>query len=269
VKRSPRIRLAALVAIAVVSITVAADIKVRVRGKRVDAGAKPRADELRVLFIGNSLTYFNEMPWLAEQVAKSLGVKPTLRADFNGRSGATLRQHWQRGRAVRAMREVKYAYVVLQPQGTEIMRPEEETFRYAKMLDEEIRRSGAKTLLFLNWAPAKSNYEQAAYNRQFARLSAELKAPIAPVGIAWESLRKQGTELDDGSHPTVTGSYLTACVFVATIYGRSTHKAVYNFEVHFDEAQFYRESLENDRIDGVTAEAIHRAAWAAASAARK
>src|SRR5688572_6542384 len=138
-----------LLVTAFVSWTMAAgDIEVWVRGKRVDAGAKPRANELRVLFIGNSLTYFNEMPWLAEEVAKSLGVKPVLRTDFSGRSGATLRQQWHRGRAVRAIREGKYAYVVLQPQSTEILRPEEETFRYAKMLDEEIKRSGAKTILF-------------------------------------------------------------------------------------------------------------------------
>ena len=244
-----------------------AGIKVRVGGKRVDAEAKTRGDEVRVLFIGNSLTYFNEMPWLTEEVARSLRVKPALRTDFSGRSGATLRQHWQRGRAVQALREVRYDYVVLQPQGTEIMRPEAETFRYAKLLDEEIRRSGAKTLLFLNWSTA--SHKQADYNRQFARLAAELKAPVAPVGIVWESLRREGVKLDDGHHPNVVGSYVNACVFVAAIYGRSTNNAVYNFDVDFDERQFHRQSLENDTIDGVTAARIHRAVWAAVSGMKK
>ena len=194
----------------ILATTLAADgIKVRVRGQRVDANAKPRANELRVLFVGNSLTYFNEMPWLAEEVAKSLGVKPVLRTDFSGRSGATLRQQWQRARAVRAIREGRYAYVVLQPQSTEILRPEEETFRYAKMLDEEIKRSGAKTILFLTWAPLTAKHEQAAYNREFAKLGKALDAEVAPVGIAWDALRKQGIELFDGSglHANLAGSY--------------------------------------------------------------
>src|SRR5688572_31598139 len=135
-----------LLVTAFVSWTMAAgDIEVWVRGKRVDAGAKQHPDELRVLFIGNSLTYFNEMPWLAEEVAKSLGVKPVLRTDFSGRSGSTLKQHFERSRTVRAIRQGKYAYVVLQPQSTEIVRTPAETFQYAKKLDEEIKRSGAKT----------------------------------------------------------------------------------------------------------------------------
>ena len=58
---------------------------------------------LRVLFIGNSLTYWNEMPWLTGQVASSLGAKPPLVTAFNGMSGMSLRQHWERGRALRAI----------------------------------------------------------------------------------------------------------------------------------------------------------------------
>jgi hypothetical protein len=262
---------ARLLAVVLLATVAGADIKVRVGGKRVDAGAKVRADEVRVLFIGNSLTYFNEMPWLAEEVAKSLSVKPRLRADFSGRSGATLRQQWERGRAVRAIREGKYHYVVLQPQSTEILRPEEQTLRYAKMLDEEIRQSGAKTILFLTWAPLTAKHEQSAYNREFAKLSKELGARIAPVGVAWESLRKQGIELFDqsGLHANLAGSYLSACVFVATIYDRSPAKAVYTFDVHFDEDQFYRRSLEHEHLDGVTAATIQREAWRAVSAAGK
>ncbi len=259
-------RSAVLVAFVIAAaIAAAGDIKVRVRGQRVDADAKPRADELRVLFIGNSLTYFNEMPWLAEEVAKSLKVKPALRTDFSGRSGVTLRQQWQRGRAVRAIREGKYAYVVLQPQSTEILRPEEETFRHAKMLDEEIKRSGAKTILFLTWAPLTAKHEQTAYNREFAKLAKALGAEIAPVGVAWDALRKQGLELFDGSglHANLAGSYLSACVFVAMIYDRSPVGAVHTFDVKFEEEQFYRQSLEHDRLDGVTAAKIQAAAWRA------
>ena len=248
------------------AVVLTGDIEVRVRGKRVDAGAQKRSDELRVLFVGNSLTYFNEMPWLTEEVAKSLGVKPMLRADFSGRSGASLRQHWDRGRAVRSIREGEYAYVVLQPQSTEIVRTPEEIFRYAKMLDAEIRRSGAKTILFQTWAPLTAKHEQAAYNAQFAKLAKELGATIAPVGVAWQSLRKQGVELFDGSglHANLAGSYLSACVFVATIYKRSPVNATHTFDVHFENEEFYRDALVNEKLSAATAAKIQREAWAVA-----
>jgi hypothetical protein len=226
--------------------------------------------DLRVLFLGNSLTYFNDMPWLAEEVAKSLGVKPALQAVFEGRSGLTLKQHWDRGRAVRAIREGSYAYVVLQPQSSEIVRTPEETFRYAKLLDAEIRKSGAKTIVFQTWAPLTVDAKQFDFNRQYAKLAKELGARLAPVGTAWESLRKQKIELFDGSgvHANLAGSYLAACVFVAMLYDRSPEGAAFTFDVAALPDEFFRESLRTERLSGATAGKIQREAWAVVRAGR-
>ncbi len=228
------------------------------------------ARDLRVLFLGNSLTYFNDMPWLAEQVAESLGVKPALQAVFEGRSGLTLRQHWDRGRAVRAIREGSYAYVVIQPQSSEIVRTPEETFRYAKLLDAEIRKSGAKTIVFATWAPLTVDAKHVDFNRQYVKLAKELGARLAPVGTAWESLRKQKVELFDGSgvHPNLAGSYLAACMFVALLYDRSPEGAAFTFDVASLPDEFFRESLRTERLSGTTAGKIQREAWAALRAGR-
>ena len=55
--------------------------------------------------------------------------------------------------------------------------------------------------------------------------SEELKAIVAPVGLAWESALKQQPQLalhlEDKSHPAPRGSYLAACVLYATVYGQS------------------------------------------------
>lgn len=221
--------------------------------------------DLRVLFLGNSLTYYNDMPWLAEEVAKSLGVKPALQAVFEGRSGLTLKQHWDRGRAVRAIRDGSYAYVVLQPQSSEIVRTPEETFRYAKLLDAEIRRSGAKTIVFQTWAPLTVDAKQSDFNRQYAKLAKALDARIAPVGTAWELLRKQKIELfdDSGLHANLAGSYLAACVLVALLYERSPEGATFTFDDASLPDAFFRESLKRERLSAATAGKIQREAWAA------
>jgi hypothetical protein len=229
------------------------------------AAVAATAAERHVLFIGNSLTYFNEMPWITERVAESLNVAPPLRTQFSGGSGMTLRQHWDRGRAVRAIREGRFTHVVLQPQSSEIVRTPEETFRYAKLLHGEIKRSGAKTVLFWTWAPRTMNFTQRQFDAQYAKLARELGAIVAPVGIAWESLQSGGVELFDGSglHPNLAGSYLAACVFVATIYQRSPEGARHVFDVKYDINEFYREALETERLTAEAARRIQRAAWAA------
>jgi hypothetical protein len=47
---------------------------------------------------------------------------------------------------------------------------------------------------------------------------------VAPVGLAWAQAlqREPGLELwaGDGKHPSKLGSYLTACVFYASLTGR-------------------------------------------------
>lgn len=88
------------------------------------------------------------------------------------------------------------------------MRDSEETLKYAQMLDALVRKSGAKTVIFLTWAPR-----------------------VAPIGVAWAELARSGIEVEEGgAHPTLAGSYLATCVLYATLYGRSPAGAMHTFE---------------------------------------
>ena len=82
-------------------LLVQGTIEIRRNGKVVATDHDQSADAVRVLFIGNSLTFWNEMPWMTRRLAGSLGSK--LVTEFNGAAGATLRQHWERGRALRPL----------------------------------------------------------------------------------------------------------------------------------------------------------------------
>ena len=221
---------------------------------------------LLVLFIGNSFTYYNEMPTLLERVSASLGTPIVAR--FSGHGGATLRNQWNEGKAIRAIREGHYDFVVIQPQSSEIIRTPDETKRYAKLLADEIRKSGAKPVMFLTWSTrAYPIATQAEYTARYRALAKQIGATIAPVGIAWQRLESIGIELFDGSgsHPNLAGSYLEACVFYAMLTGKSPIGATHAFDMHFTIPEAYRESLERDKLHPSTAAAIQRAAWDAVS----
>jgi hypothetical protein len=57
------------------------------------------------------------------------------------------------------------------------------------------------------------------------RAAKETKSIVAPVGIAWADVASKEPSIDlyykDGAHPSPAGTYLNACVFYATIFGRS------------------------------------------------
>ena len=58
--------------------------------------AKPN-DEVQVLFIGNSLTYVNDLPKMLAELAEA-GRQPPLRYDQQTPGGCTLEKHWKDGR---------------------------------------------------------------------------------------------------------------------------------------------------------------------------
>jgi hypothetical protein len=203
------------------------------------AGVAPRATAetpLQVLFIGNSYTYFNNLPEMLERLSEAPSSPRPLRATMIAEGGATLQHHWEGGKAVEAIRRGGWDYVVLQEQSTLGMTflvngsmriTDSPSFRrHARLFDDEIRKVGARTLLFLTWArKGMEEREQNALTYAYASLGREMKSVVAPAGIAWQSARKAKPELelyvDDGSHPAPAGSYLAACVLYATIYDRT------------------------------------------------
>lgn len=218
------------------------------------------APDLRVLFIGNSLTYWNEMPWMFEHFSKSLGARPRTR--FSGGSGMSLRQHWREGRAQKAIAAGSWDYVVLQPQSTEMMRVPEETTKYAQMFDQLIRKSGAKTVIFLTWAPRSAQFEQEELTARYLTLARKLRARVAPIGIAWADLQRAGLEMEEGgAHPNLEGSYLSVCVFYATLYRKNPAGGTHRFDVKFVIPERYRQRLEHDKLAAHVAETIQRKAW--------
>jgi hypothetical protein len=181
--------------------------------------------KLSVLFIGNSYTYFNNLPELVSQLAASANPAKTLDAQMVTRGGATLKQHWEEGNALKVLRQGKWDYVVLQEQSMLPITDPEAMHKYARLFDAEIKKSGAKTVFFLTWARQNQPENQARLNDAYLQVTRELKALVAPVGITWANAFKADANfvfhIEDKSHPNPEGSYLAACVFYAVLYGKS------------------------------------------------
>jgi len=188
---------------------------------------------IRVLFIGNSYTSVNNLPGLV--IALAAGEARPLDAEMIVVGGATLRDHWTDGKALAAIQRAQWDYVVLQEQsllasgpGTSSSLPfgDPAIFgQYVRLFDQAIRKTGGKTVLYMTWARQNAPDTQAFLTKAYQDIGAELGIIVAPVGAAWQqSLRTSPTLIlhqDDGSHPNGAGSYLAACVFYATFYGKS------------------------------------------------
>lgn len=174
---------------------------------------------LRVLFIGNSHTYYHDMPYLFQQLAQwasGAAVEVTMLAQ----GGWSLEQHDGKEERFNILYG-HYDYIVLQ-QVTHPFPGQEALLAQAGVLNGHIARTGARPVAYMTWAEKARPENQAALTDGFRALSRELRAILSPVGLAFQALRDSGIELydeEDGRHASLAGAYLAACVHVAAILG--------------------------------------------------
>jgi hypothetical protein len=93
------------------------------------------------------------------------------------------------------------------------------------LFDQEIRAAGAKTVLYMTWARKHAPEKQKVLSEAYKSIGREISAVVVPVGDVWWRFIAKHDSLalhdKDQSHPTRAGSYLAACVFLATLFGKS------------------------------------------------
>jgi hypothetical protein len=178
---------------------------------------------LKVLFIGNSFTARNDLPGLIARLAAARGKNLEHRLISAG--GASLRTHWNAGEALQAIQGGHYDHVVLQEQTTLPVKSTTRMHENVRLFDEAIKAAGAKTDLYMTWARLRAPKSQQAITDAYAGIGRELGATVVPVGLAWQRfLGKHDQPVlhdKDQSHPTLAGSYLAACVFLAVLFKES------------------------------------------------
>jgi len=205
-------------------------------GSAADAGPD-RA--LRVLFIGNSHTYMNDMPEMVRQLAQAAGAQRRFLFLMEAPGGSRLKDHWDRGRAARLLDKARWDFVVLQEQqqflGFAREQRATDSNPYASHLVAKARAKASVPVLFQTWGRRDGdqyNFPDDTYQAMQARvrqgyreLAEELAIEVVPVGDAWEKALKQSPQpslwADDGSHASRGGSYLAACMFYAVFYRQS------------------------------------------------
>ncbi len=219
------------------------------------------ARTLRVLFIGNSYTYVNNVPQLVEQIAATLRG-PCVQTGMIAPGGATLRVHWETDSARRRIDEAQWTHVVLQDQSTfgeqwwvdgrfRVGDSAAELMEYATRFAGRVKVVGARPVIFAHWtddgAPER---DQRALDFSFDRVARATGSTLAPVGLAIKTLAREGWSSSpyhaDGHHLSPTGSYMTALMLYATLADRSPVGATSRIDgrkVEFQRGIVYRDSV--------------------------
>lgn len=186
------------------------------------AERKP-SDKLRVLFVGNSLTYANDLPSMIEALAESSGGK-RLKHKSVALPDYGLEEHWNQGDARRLIAKGEWDVVVLQQGPSASEEGRAMLLKYARLFCEEIKRAGARPALYMVW-PSRGRFgDFDRSNESYAMAAKENGAMLLPVGEAWRAAWHGDASLalysTDNFHPSPAGSYLAALVIYEQLFGQ-------------------------------------------------
>jgi hypothetical protein len=186
--------------------------------------AQPAAKPLRLLFIGNSLTEWNDLPMLVARLAMAGGQpQPLTRAVVVG--GFSLEDHWNQGEARRAITDSQWDFVVLQQGPSALLESRRLLVTYARRFAEAIDKAGARSAMYMVWPSTSRRQDFAGVSQSYRAAAKEVKGVLLPAGDAWNIVLQRQPSIslysEDGLHPTFAGSYLAALVIYQGLYGSS------------------------------------------------
>lgn len=198
-------------------------------------------DPVRVLFIGNGLTYSNNMPLIFQGIARSKGKSVVV--DYSTLETPSLGDLIGENGYRDALKGTNYSdhwdYIVLQADSAlhrdmSSVQSVERFYYAVRILSAEIKQAGAKPLIYIPpLAQAGQPSENAASNQNQSdwydtAIASETGAGVIPAGSAVTDAAVvfgfQPFE-EDSLHPTVTDSYITACAFYTSIFNESPEGA--------------------------------------------
>ena len=205
---------------------------------------------LTVMFVGNSLTFVNDLPAMLVDIASSdPGAATGLQVKAETYPDATLDQLRTQTGALAWAQNHHVDNVVLQEHSYWYEAPEQfqPAVQSAQAWIDALRPTGATPVLFEVWADGDGS--EVYTDRQYSTfgstsahdaqsviastrsLASRVGAGVAPVGQAFDTARQTPGAPDvwgpDRHHPSVAGTYLAALVFYRQFTGRSGAEATW------------------------------------------
>ncbi len=225
----------------------------------------------RVLFLGNSYTYVNNLPQITADIATSM--QDTLFFDANNLGGYTLRQHSTNAVSRAKIAAGNWNFVVLQEQSQLPSFPINDVqnlvFPYATRLDSLINAQNVctETMFYRTWGRKNGDAQNcpnfapvctyrgmdSLLNERYLTMANLNHAVVSPVGAVWKYLRQHHANIElydaDESHPSQAGSYAAACCFYTAIFRRNPLLIPYNYSLSAADADAIKNAVKQVVFD--------------------
>lgn len=216
---------------------------------------EPIPKEPRIMFLGNSHIFVNDLPTVFAKLSKSGGKKTYIEEYTEGKytlSKFTDANDPVGKEALKALSSNEWDYVILQENALLAALPavlESDFLPAAKAIDKQVKKAKGQTVMFMTWAyedgynlvsegfgKANQAQMQTTMAENYMEVANRLDALVAPAGIAFMRFKEQYPEIElwdqeDHIHPTLAGTYLSACILYGTMYNQSPEEITYTADL--------------------------------------
>lgn len=214
---------------------------------------------MKILFIGNSHTYMNDMPELTrEMIENAAGTNcEVFMLAYSARS-----LKWHMGEEYFSERfnilHGGYDYCIIQEQAHP-MADENDTITYAGKIIELCRKVNTKPVIFETWAEKAKPENQEEMNRRYQELSKNQGVLLAPIGEVWSAVKTEAKNIPnsdlywiDGEHASAIGDYLISMVLTRVITEKlpsDDFLRAYDFTLPDDDWLHVKENVDDEILE--------------------
>jgi hypothetical protein len=196
----------------------------------------------KILFVGNSLTYTNNMPFMLEKIGaiynKGIIVKSISKPNY------AIVDHLNEGTIQQKIATENYDYVIIQQGPSSQEEGRKMLLNDGKKIAEICSKHNTKLAYFMVW-PSKRYYF--TFDKVIANYTNAAKANNAllfPVGVYWKEYQKLKNKTSlydlDQFHPSKAGSFLAALTIFKQLYPKDNLK-----KLHYNKVNFWVENKES------------------------
>lgn len=181
--------------------------------------AQNKSEISNILFIGNSLTYTNNLPVLVQKKAKYSGYN--INFEMVALPNYALSDHWRDGETQKLISSKKFDIVIIQQGPSSQSKGKNMLINYGNKYNELCKKHGALLAYYMVWPSLRyyETFDDVIKNYELA--AKENNAILCPVGKAWKTYFDTTKKFDyygeDSFHPSKKGSAVAAQVIFSTL----------------------------------------------------
>ncbi|CAL67608.1 conserved hypothetical protein [Christiangramia forsetii KT0803] len=175
--------------------------------------------DLKILFVGNSLTYTNDLPTLVKEAAENKGIN--IQVEMIAYPNYALIDHWQDGKVQKLILNNKYDLVIVQQGPSSQAYGRQLLLEYGKKFSDLCKKNDVEMGYFMVW-PSMAYFHTFDGVIKNYREAAEMhNALLFPAGEVWKAHFDNTGNFDyygsDKFHPSKKGSKVAAEVIVEAL----------------------------------------------------